>query len=156
LPDGKSLRIFGWHLKATGSSNPASDYTQRLYQAKSLAKYLRDTHNLNSTGDRIVVCGDMNTTTDAGGNSDFATGSTLYHLTLADDCYESNNLIPVNYRYKHDQFTHPGSGGWPSVTFDYIMLSPAAMQHYVTDSVLVINSPVVSDHYPVIMTMNVP
>lgn len=136
--------FYGAHLRAKDTG-----LEERRAQAHALEEYIKNNHDM--TTDRIVVCGDLNTTEDYGSNNDFDDDGTLGYLSLKSDNpgNTANDFTAVNYTFIPTDYTYPSY----SSLLDHILLSPAAYSGYVNGSVDV-SDVYASDHKPVILTFN--
>lgn len=142
------LAVYGLHLK----SNLVRGNAERQNQLNILKRELSVEQVLNHLGsveaqitnkfELVVVAGDLNTNPD---QALFVSENTLRLLSNAG--YTSgfeNARLP-------DRITHPGSGRYPSCTFDYIFVKGTT-----NVTAPVITSSIVSDHLPVTRTLRTP
>ncbi len=148
------LTVFGFHLKASTTNDPAEDaptnLAKRIAQASSLSTLLK-ARPVDDYNKYFVVAGDMNTLLP--GDRTAAT-STLGYLCVRDDAVSTNDLWPANETELPTTSTHQlGS------VLDHIILSPSLKARYQAASVQVLKSDpdvdlsLISDHFPVLLEL---
>ncbi len=157
---GRELTVIGLHLKALSD---ADSLGKRRAQARALADYLRGRVDEKRL---VVVAGDMNTTSvgdrlpvGEGAESGLGT-TTMGYLQIRDDAQSTNDLFAVN------EYLLPGKPTYDKGAhrniLDHILLSGAAKSAYVGGSVAVRDSDPdvdmrsVSDHFPVLLRLEIP
>lgn len=143
---GNEVWFYGCHLKA---SSGEENVQKRCGQAYALQQYILTNHDV--TTENVILLGDMNT-----GLPDYEIRdtNTLNILCFENDADGANDFTPVNYNFLSGTFTH--SVYWSYL--DHILLSPAAMSHYVSGSVTVptnwySTNDALADHYPVYLDL---
>lgn len=142
MPQGGFLLVYSVHLKANGRDPLAANIAKREESSRQL--YVHAKAMVELYGQRgpvgVLIAGDWNTTLDE--NPDFNAERTI--RSLLEYGFESSwEGVPFELR-----ITHPGSGGWPSITFDHVLSYGVKVAGA---SVVPISG--VSDHMPVVLSV---
>lgn len=140
MPDGSFLLAYSLHMKANGRGGDEANIAKREESSRQLVAHAAEMQKLYSQRGKagIILAGDWNTTLDPDPRFD---AETTIRGPLASGFHSSWENIPFEQR-----ITHPGSGGWPAITFDHILT--AGLDNPIGS---VVNIPGVSDHMPVVV-----
>lgn len=140
MPEGGFLLVYSLHMKANGGGDDTSNIAKREESSRQLLEHAVAMQKLYGARGPvgILFAGDFNTTLDA--DPRFDPEMTIRNL-LANGFKTGWEGVPFEQRV-----THPGSGNWPSITFDHVLThglkTPPAIVEVVSG---------VSDHMPVVL-----
>lgn len=143
MPSGGFLLVYSLHMKANGGGDDVSNIAKREESSRQLLEHAIAMQKLYGVRGPVGVLftGDFNTTLDADPRFDAET--TIRNL-LANGFKSGWEGVPFEQR-----ITHPGSGNWPSITFDHVLTYGVKAQPARVDPV-----PGVSDHMPVVLLVD--
>lgn len=143
LPEGGFLLVYSLHMKANGGGDDSVNIAKREESSRQLLEHAMAMQKLYGARGPVgvILAGDFNTTLDA--DPRFDPETTIRNL-LANGFKTVWEGIPFEQR-----ITHPGSGNWPSITFDHILTHGVKFS-----SATVQDIPGVSDHMPAIVLMD--
>lgn len=140
MPGGGYLLVYSLHMKANGGHDDSSNIAKREESSRQLLEHAIAMQKLYGARGPVgvMLTGDFNTTLDPDPRFDAET--TIRNL-LANGFKTVWEGVPFEQRN-----THPGSGNWPSITFDHVL----------THGVKVLSAKAepmegVSDHMPVVL-----
>lgn len=153
----RPLHVYNVHLKSNRSTTGDTHAKRkRTAEAMRVKQILRD-HIAAEPGLLAVVAGDFNSAYETRPEQD-RPWPAMAHLR-APEPNGSILLTDVHDALTDTQrVTHPGSGRYPPVTFDYILAAPAMAQRYIPGSAAVLpQGPLTegSDHLPIRATFRV-
>jgi endonuclease/exonuclease/phosphatase family metal-dependent hydrolase len=140
MPSGGFLLVYSLHLKANGGGDDAGNIAKREESARQLLEHAIAMQKVygarGSVG--VLLTGDFNTTLDP--DPRFDAEKTIRNF-LASGFKTAWEGVPFEQRV-----THPGSGNWPSITFDHVLTHGVKAS---PGTVEVVSG--VSDHMPVVL-----